>query len=92
MPGIPAYGPYGSEDRHGYDDAAFDAFYPRFEELPPGRRFGDVRLLVPQTEFTVWECQAPHAQLFAVLMQGTKGVRPPLSYRPGGPAHRNPLP
>lgn len=92
MPGIPVYGPYGTEDRHGYDDAAFDAFYPRFEELPPGRRFGDVRLLVPQSEFTVWEVQAPHAQLFAVLLQGGSVQMPPLSYRPGGPRHRSHLP
>lgn len=92
MPGIPAYGPYATEDRHGYDNSSWDAFYPRFTEQPPGRRFGDVRLLVPQTEFTVWESQAPHAELFAVLMQGTRGVLPPASYRPGGADHRNPLP
>jgi len=92
IPGIPAFGPYGSEDRHGYDNSSWDAFYPRFEQFPPARRYGDVRLLVAQAEFSVWECQAPHAEMFAALMSGTKGTLPPSSYRPGGVNHRNPLP
>ena len=94
MPGIPAYGP--SDEMYcpscDFTAATRAAFHPAYTQLPRARRFGDVRLLIVNTEFSVWECQAPHVELFAVLMRGTAGILPPASYLPGRPDHRNPLP
>ena len=94
IPGIPAYGPSDEIycDTCDWTEATRAAFHPGYMTLPRARRFGDNRLLIVNTEFSTWECMAPHAELFAVLMRGTRGTLPPASYRPGGADHRNPLP
>lgn len=94
MPGLSAYGPSDEIycDWCDWTEAARSGFYPPYMSLPRARRFGDVRLLILNTEFSGFECMAPHAELFAVLMRGTRATMPPASYRPGQPDHRNPLP
>jgi endoglucanase len=67
VPGIPVYGPVEGLPAASYMAATKAAFHPSVDQLPRAMRFGDVRTLVNNTEFTVWESQAPFAQLFAML-------------------------
>jgi endoglucanase len=106
VPGIPVYGPADESDNYSYTLGFRSAFHPEIGDgdsggdhtrparlgHPIGRRYADVRLWVIANEFSVAEMQAPHTQLFALLMLGTQGVLPPASYLPGGADHRNPLP
>lgn len=91
IPGIPVYGPTGDISNASYSVASRAQFYPSPLQFPPARRYGDVRLLVPNNEFTVWECQAPHASHFAALLQQT-GMLAPDEYLPGGSEHRMTIP
>lgn len=68
MPGIPAYGPVDSFPGASYSQPAGAAFYPAFNEQPRALRYADVRTVPPCSEFTVWEMQAPIAELFALLI------------------------
>ena len=52
-------------------------------------RYVDVSTWAVTNEFTVWENQAPHAALFAVLLG--PGMMPPDSWLPGGENYANPL-
>lgn len=90
MPGIPVYGPVNELPRAEYYSHGKDRFHPRFDQHPLMLRYADLRSFVTNNEFTVWECQAPHAQHFAVLLG--EGMRPPQSWRPGQPEHASPLP
>jgi len=106
VPGIPVYGPVDGRENQGYAARVMEAFYPEVGDddsgsdhsrpatsgHPIARRHADTRIWVNANEFSVAEMQAPHAQLFALLMMGTQGTLPPPSYRPGGSDHRNPLP
>lgn len=106
IPGIPVYGPVDGREYQPYAARVMAAFYPEIGDddsgsdhtrpatsgHPVGRRHADTRIWVNANEFSVAEMQAPHAQLFAALMRGTRGMMPPPSYRPGGSDHRNPLP
>jgi endoglucanase len=68
VPGIPVYGPVDNLNAAQYQLPARNAFFPSFDKLPLGRRFADVRTVVQCTEFTVWESQAPFAELFGLLL------------------------
>lgn len=68
MPGIPSYGPVDSFPGASYSQPAGAAFYPAFNEQPRALRYADVRTVPPCSEFTVWEMQAPIAELFALLI------------------------
>ncbi len=68
MPGIPSYGPVDSFPGAPYSQPAGAAFYPAFNEHPRVLRYADVRTVPPCSEFTVWEMQAPIAELFALLI------------------------
>ncbi len=68
MPGIPSYGPVDSFPGAPYSQPAGAAFYPSFDEQPRALRYADVRTVPPCSEFTVWEMQAPIAQLFSLLI------------------------
>jgi endoglucanase len=67
VPGIPVYGPVRELPRADYYTPARDAFHPPFDRHPLMRRYADVRSFVNTNECTVWECQAPHTQHFAIL-------------------------
>ena len=90
VPGIPVYGPVTNLPGHDWYRYGRAAFHPAFEELPLGLRYADIRSFVNNNEFTVWECQAPHAELFAALI--CDGLMPPASWLPGGADDANPLP
>jgi len=47
---------------------ALAAFYPAFIQRPEALRWADVRTIPQFNEFSVWEMQAPEAELFAVLL------------------------
>ncbi|MFN4218443.1 MAG: glycoside hydrolase family 9 protein [Candidatus Bipolaricaulia bacterium] len=68
MPGIPSYGPVDSFPGASYSQPAGAAFYPTFNGQPRALRYADVRTVPPCSEFTVWEMQAPIAELFALLI------------------------
>jgi endoglucanase len=89
VPGIPVYGPTGGISSQGGSEYGYRLAYPAYEQHPHLRRYGDVHFFVNQNEFTVWECQAPAAELFAALVG--PGMMPPPSWRPGGPEHTNAL-
>jgi endoglucanase len=90
VPGIPVFG-LTDAIWQPWSAPAENAFYPQpFENQPRGRRYADVRTVIVTNEFTVWETQAPLAELFGVLV-GT-GMVPPESWLPGRPDHRNTLP
>jgi endoglucanase len=80
MPGIPVYGPVGGLPGSSYYQHGGEAFHPRFNEHPPMRRYADIRTFVKTNECTVWECQAPHAEHFAVLANDRT---PPSGWAPG---------
>ncbi|MBI5533069.1 MAG: glycoside hydrolase family 9 protein [Deltaproteobacteria bacterium] len=90
IPGIPVYGPNDDAPNAEYAAPTVGAFFPAFSAQPPGMRYGDVRTLVTCNEFTVWESQAPHTELFAALL-GPK-MEPPPSWLPGQSESRSPLP
>ncbi len=68
MPGIPVYGPVDSFPGAYYAEPAGAVFYPPFDEQPRALRYADVRTVPPCNEFSVWEMQAPLAQLFSLLI------------------------
>lgn len=90
VPGIPVYGPVMELPRADYYEAGREAFTPPFERHPLMLRYGDIQTFVVTNEFGVWDCMAPLAEMFAVLL-GPDQV-PPRSWMPGQPEHRNPLP
>lgn len=90
VPGIPVYGPVRELPGANYYEAGKSAFYPPFERHPPMLRYGDIHTFVVTNEFGVWDCQAPLAELFGVLLGRNAAV--PRSWRAGQPDHRNPLP
>lgn len=90
IPGIPVYGPNDDAPNAQYAAATVGAFYPAFSAQPPGRRYGDVRTLVTCNEFTVWETQAPHAELFGALLGPL--TMPPSCWLAGEADAANPLP
>ena len=68
MPGIPVFGPTDSAPKATYSAAAVAAFYPAFDQRPEALRYADVRTVPNFNEFSVWETQAPDAELFAILL------------------------
>jgi endoglucanase len=90
MPGIPVYGPSEHIPHVGYYEPGRLAFFPPFDELPPMRRYADIRTFVRMNECTIWECQAPHTVHFAALV--APGLSMPAQWRPGMPGHRSPYP
>jgi endoglucanase len=68
MPGIPVFGPTASAPTAAYALPALAAFYPDFSQRPEALRYADVRTVPNFNEFSVWEMQAPLAELFAVLL------------------------
>jgi endoglucanase len=68
MPGIPVFGPTSSAPKAPYTLPAIAAFYPAFAQRPLGLRYADVRTVPNFNEFSVWETQAPEAELFAILL------------------------
>ena len=68
MPGIPVFGPTTSAPTAYYTLPALAAFYPVFSQRPEALRYADVRTVPNFNEFSVWEMQAPEAELFAVLL------------------------
>ena len=72
MPGIPVYGPVEDLPRADYYRFARVAFHPDFEQHPLMRRYADVRSFVVTNECTIWECQAPHTEHFAALVERTR--------------------
>jgi hypothetical protein len=80
MPGIPVYGPVEELPRADYYRHGRSAFHPTFDEHPLMRRYADIRSFVVTNECTIWECQAPHAEHFALLVD--RGRTPPPSLTP----------
>jgi len=67
MPGIPVFGPTSTAPKASYTLPALAAFYPPFAQRPLALRYADVRTVPNFNEFSVWETQAPDAELFAIL-------------------------
>ncbi len=67
VPGIPVYGPTTALPQNPWYKPGLAVMHPKFEQLPRMRRYVDIRTFVVNNEFTVWECQAPHAAHFALL-------------------------
>ena len=67
VPGIPVYGPASELPNNEWYVPGREAFFPKYEDSPPLYRYADVRSFVVNTEFSVWETQAPSAQHFALL-------------------------
>jgi endoglucanase len=67
IPGLPVYGPMASVPNTWTYYFAENLCYPPFDERPPLRRWIDVNTW-GLNEFTVWQTQAPDAELFAVLI------------------------
>jgi len=89
IPGIPVYGPRAGAPNTWVYYFAENLCYPTYNDRPLLRRWIDVSTWAPSNEFTVWENQAPHTELFAVLT--SPDMEPPSSWSPGGAEHRNPL-
>jgi len=68
MPGIPVFGPTATAPKAPYARATVAAFYPAFAQRPEALRYADVRTVPNFNEFSVWETQAPEAELFAILL------------------------
>ncbi len=83
VPGIPVYGPVDGLNAATYQQPAKNAFHPAFDSLPLARRYADVRTVVQCAEFTVWESQAPFAELFGMLLG--PGMEPAMLPQDGGP-------
>ncbi len=90
IPGIPVFGPVSAMPGSDYYRPVAAAFYPAFNSLPQGLHVADTRTAVNMNEFTVWESQAPLAELFAALIGENQA--PPPSWLPGSPLHRATLP
>ena len=90
MPGIPVYGPVEHIPVAGISEYGARLSYPLYANHPPLRRYGDVHFFIPNNEFSVWESQAPHVELFAILLGSA--ISPPADWLPGGSEHRNPYP
>jgi len=89
IPGIPVYGPVPRVPDIFTYSFAENLCYPEFGARPFMLRYVDVSTWAVTNEFTVWENQAPHAALFAVLLG--PGMMPPDSWKPGGENYANPL-
>jgi len=89
IPGIPVYGPVRNMPGAYWYAPIEASFYPNFAGQPLGQRLSDTRGSVNMNEFTVWENQAPLAELFAALLG--EGFTPPPSWFPGGDDHRSTL-
>lgn len=76
VPGIPVYGPSSDVPGHAWYKHGLEAMHPSYDELPRMRRYVDIRTFVVNSEFTVWETQAPHAAHFAVLSALKERVKP----------------
>lgn len=70
MPGIPVYGPVPDLPAAEYYRFASSRFSPAFGARPPMLRYADVHSFVTTNEFSVWECMGPHAEHFAMLING----------------------
>jgi len=68
MPGIPVFGPTATAPKMPYTQPTMAAFYPAFGQRPLALRYADVRTVPNFNEFSVWETQAPDAELFAALL------------------------
>ncbi len=68
MPGIPVFGPTAEAPKTSYTLPTVAAFYPAFAQRPEALRYADVRTVPNFNEFSVWETQAPDAELFAILL------------------------
>ncbi|MBX3176552.1 MAG: Ig-like domain-containing protein [Candidatus Hydrogenedentes bacterium] len=68
VPGIPIYGPTDTLRPSSYYTYGARLAYPSYTNSPPFRRWSDVHTFVISNEFTVWENQAPAAQLFGLLV------------------------
>jgi endoglucanase len=68
VPGIPVFGPTAAAPKAPYARAAVAAFYPSFDQRPEALRYADVRTVPNFNEFSVWETQAPDAELLAILL------------------------
>jgi hypothetical protein len=90
VPGIPVYGPVNGMPGAYWYDPIDASFYPVFDDQPLGLRISDTRASVNMNEFSVWEMQAPMAELFSALLEGD--MTPPADWLPGGAAHRDTLP
>ncbi len=90
IPGIPVYGPVRELPHANYYHFGTDHFFPAFDSRPLMLRYADLHSFVNTNECTVWECMAPNAEQFAVLI--APGLRPPASWLPGHPDQKNPLP
>ena len=82
VPGIPVYGPVDGYPAPSYYRAQGAAYSPAYDDLPPALGICDTRACVRMNEFTVWEMQAPLAQLFTALVG--PGMSPPAGWLPGG--------
>ena len=89
-PGVPVYGPIDSMPSASYMAPAAAVFYPAFNGLPKGLRYGDTRTLINTNEFSVWEVNGPFVELFAIL--SGPGFLPPASWLTGGAHVLDPLP
>ena len=83
VPGIPVYGPVEGLPSASYYNAGKAGFYPPISQHPRMRRYGDLRTFVMNNEFTVWESQAPQAELFAALQ--AVAAPPPGAAKPAAP-------
>ena len=90
IPGIPVYGPIQDTQVWSYYDPPEYINYPPFHTQPGSLKFGDTRLYVPATEFTVHETQAPQTRLLSLLVE--PGLAVPDSWKPGNSNHQNTLP
>lgn len=90
VPGIPEYGPVSSLPGVSYYLPVSNAYFPGFATRPVALRSSDNRTSVNTSEFSVWEMQAPQAELFAALVGPAR--TPPASWLPGGALHRATIP
>ncbi len=90
VPGIPEYGPVSRLPTVYYYLPVTNAYFPGFDTRPVALRSSDNRTSVNTSEFSVWEMQAPQAELFAALLG--PGRMPPASWLPGGALHRATIP
>jgi endoglucanase len=89
IPGIPVYGPTLGVPSPASYDYMEHIFYPAFDQQPTLRRYSDTHYFIVNSEFTVWECQAPQTQLFAMLV--APGMTTPADWHPFKSEHRNTL-
>lgn len=90
VPGIPEYGPVSRLPAVSYYLPVSNAYFPAFDSRPSALRSSDNRTSVNTSEFSVWEMQAPQAELFAALLGA--GRMPTASWLPGRPLHHASIP